>query len=157
MKIMQAFPSKYLKAADLQGRSYQMVIGHISLENVGTDQKQEIKPILYFRGAQKGIVLNRTNAEALSIVLGEETDAWPGHTVEIFSMRVQGPNGMTDGIRMRCIMPGVAAPVAAPMPGAAFNAPLGVPAVAAAPSPFGHAPGVPAVTGGEELDDAIPF
>ena len=152
MNINQAFPSKYLKAADLQGRSYTMVIGHVSMENVGTDQSQEVKPILYLRGAHKGIVLNKTNAEALSIPLGPETDAWPGHTVEIFSMPVMGPNGMTVGIRMRAVVAGVPQP-GAPVP--AFNAPLGP--LPTTPPAFTHAPGTPAVLGGNDLDDAIPF
>ena len=159
MNISQAFPSKYLKAADLQGRSFTLTISHVSLENVGNEQKQEIKPILYLRGAQKGIVLNKTNADALSIVLGDETDMWPNHAIEIFSMRVMGPNGMTDGIRMRCIVAGVPQPVA-PAPGAAFNAPLGSLPGQTMPPAFGHAPGTPErspVMGGGDLDDAIPF
>ena len=151
MNINQAFPSKYLKAADLNGRTYKMSISHVALESIGSDQNQETKPILYLRGAQKGIVLNKTNAEALAIVLGDETDGWPGHAIEIFPMRVMGPNGMTDGIRMRCVVASVGNdPLGAP----AHNAPLGA---TTTPAAFVHAPGSPAPLGGGDLDDSIPF
>ena len=109
MKIGAAFPSKYLKAVDLQGRSFQVQITGLRVEDVGTEGKPEHKPVLYLsyqgRPAEKPMVLNRTNADTIAMDLGDETDTWVGHTIELFSMRVQGPNGMTDGIRCRVIHP----------------------------------------------------
>jgi len=109
MKIGAAFPSRFLKADDLQGRTFQVQIAALRVEDVGQEGKPEHKPVLYFsyqgRQAEKGWVLNRTNADTLSMDLGDETDQWIGHTVELFSMRVQGPNGLTNGIRCRVIHP----------------------------------------------------
>ena len=105
MKLSEVFASDYLKAADLQGRSFQLVIDRCIMEDVGTAQKPDSKLCIYLRGAQKKFICNRTNAESISIVLGDETDNWRGHTLELFTMRVQGPNGMTDGIRCRVIVP----------------------------------------------------
>ena len=39
MKLSAAFPSKYLKADDLQGRSFNVQISHYAIEDVGTDDK----------------------------------------------------------------------------------------------------------------------
>jgi len=56
VNISQAFPSKYLKAADLQGRSYTMVVSHVSMENVGADQSYQTHKI----AEHVGCVAHRT-------------------------------------------------------------------------------------------------
>lgn len=101
MKISDAYPSKYLKSSDLQGREIKVVISHVTIEELTGDRGAESKPVLYFEGKQKGVVLNRTNSDTISHAYGDETDDWPGCELIIFSQRVQGPNGMTDGIRFR--------------------------------------------------------
>lgn len=105
MKLSAAFPSKYLKADDLQGRSFNVQISHYAIEDVGTDDKPQQKPVIYFTNAQKGMVLNRTNGESIGVVLGDEMDAWRGHILELFPQRVQGPNGMVNAIRCRVVLP----------------------------------------------------
>ena len=54
MRISAAFPSNYIKAADLQGRNVKVKIDRIEMEEVGG----EPKPSLYFLGKDKGMVLN---------------------------------------------------------------------------------------------------
>jgi len=49
MDINAAFPSKYLKAADLQSKHVGVVIDGIQMEDLGDDSK----PVLYFKGKQK--------------------------------------------------------------------------------------------------------
>lgn len=86
MKIGAAFPSKYLKAADLQGRRVPVTIDRVELEDVDDGDR---KPVLYFRGTDRGLVLNRTNAAALTDHLGtDETDQWRGRRVVLFPTRV---------------------------------------------------------------------
>lgn len=151
MKINEAFPSKYLKASDLQGRAYKLTINHVSIEDVGGDDQKQTKPVVYFREAAKGMVLNRTNADTIAIVLGEETDNWVGHILEVFSMRVQGPNGMVDGIRCRVDLPQHAAqpPIALGGQHAVVQRMPVTP-----PSP---AVGIDRTVGAQGLDDSIPF
>ena len=147
MKIAEAFPSKFLKSADLQGRTFTLPIASVQIEEIQGQGKTEHKPIIYFAGATKGMVLNRTNAEAISMVLGDETNDWIGHKLELFSMRVQGPNGMTDGLRCRVVLP-QAAPVRQPAPEIARPN----------QTPLGPVGGVAThAGGGNDLDDSIPF
>ena len=102
MKISGAFPSKYLKASDLGDRSLTVTIDNVVIENVGQEgSAEEHKPVIYFAGKQKGLVLNKTNAEAIAYVYGDETDAWLGKPVEIFTMMVSFQGRMTPGIRIR--------------------------------------------------------
>ena len=58
MDINSAFPSNYLKAADLRGGRVTVAIDSVVIENIG----DEDKPIVYFQGKEKGLVLNKTNA-----------------------------------------------------------------------------------------------
>ena len=58
MDINAAFPGEFLKAADLQGRQAAVVIDRVEMQKVGDDHK----PVAYFQGKDRGLVLNKTNA-----------------------------------------------------------------------------------------------
>lgn len=84
MKISDAFPSKYLKAADLpDGRDVRVQVQDVRLETL--EQSGDEKPVCYFIGKTRGLVLNSTNATAISAVLGDETESWHGQTIILFS------------------------------------------------------------------------
>ena len=57
--MRQAFPSKYLKSADLAGKRIPVVIREVVFEEVA--QNEADKPVLYFEGKERGMVLNKTN------------------------------------------------------------------------------------------------
>ena len=69
MRISAAFPSKYLKAADLQGKQVTVVMSHVTMETIGDDER----PVLYFKGKDKGLVLNKTNANTIADAFGDDT------------------------------------------------------------------------------------
>jgi hypothetical protein len=100
-QVSEAFPSKYLRAADLHGRTAKVVIDRVEMESVV--QNEPAKLVLYFKGKEKGVVLNKTNALNLSSVWGDDTDSWIGGPVELFSMKVQFQSNLVDAIRMRAI------------------------------------------------------
>jgi hypothetical protein len=75
--------SKYLKAADLNGGDKVVTIDRVVEEEVGLEKER--KPVVYFNGLQKGLVLNKTNADRLAHRLGDETKAWRGAGVELYS------------------------------------------------------------------------
>ena len=99
MKIGQAFPSKWLKAADLSGKEYTMTMQRVGMETIGDDHEE--KPVLYFQGAQKGLMLNKTNAEAIAIVYGDETEQWTGKQVVVYPDITQYQGRRVDCIRVR--------------------------------------------------------
>lgn len=84
MKIDSAFPSKYLRADDLRGRRVKVKISHVEMADVGDAEMPEDKPIVFFEGKSKGLVLNRTNAGTIAAVYGDETDNWVGKEIELF-------------------------------------------------------------------------
>ena len=114
MNINGAFPSTYLKAADLAGRRAIVTISHVKLEDVGDDAK----PILYFQGKEKGLVLNKTNANMITEITGsDETDHWKGKAIVLYVTKVDYQGKRVDGIRVDYPANGNgAAPVAPPPP-----------------------------------------
>jgi len=101
MDINTAFPSKFLKAADLKGRRVQVVIAEVSMQDVG-DKTEGDKPVVYFEGKEKGLVLNRTNSTSIAELSNDsfETDDWVGTTIVLFSTKVDYQGRRVDAIRV---------------------------------------------------------
>jgi hypothetical protein len=96
-KISEEFPSKYLRAADLQGRQVAVIIDRTEHEELGNDRKL----VLYFEGKQKGIVLNKTNAQTIVAAYGDDTDDWRGGELVLFSTMVSFNNQQVEAIRVK--------------------------------------------------------
>ena len=103
MKSSDAFPSKFLKSADVKAKPVIAVISHVEMEAVGQGADQKNKPILYLEG-HKPIVLNRTNFETLEEAFGD-SDNWPNHKVKIHSALTRFQGKAVDGIRVSPIVP----------------------------------------------------
>lgn len=97
MRTSEAFPSKYLKASDLQQRQVLVKMANVEYEMIGDDKKL----ILYFQGKEKGMVLNKTNANNISMIYGDETDDWQGHEVVLFEAMVDFQGKTVPAIRVR--------------------------------------------------------
>ena len=116
MKINSAFPSKYLKADVDITEDVIVTIKSIKVENVGQAGKQEQKPVVFFQELDKGLVLNKTNANMISkIAKTDETDDWKGTKIRLIATEVEYQGEIVMGIRVREIKRAAAAkPVAAP-------------------------------------------
>ncbi len=95
--INDEFPSKYLKASDLKGRNVKVKISHTTREQIGDDHKL----ILYFQGTEKGMVLNKTNANNIATIYGEETDDWATQEIVLFEAMVDFQGKTVPAIRVR--------------------------------------------------------
>ncbi len=143
MRIGEAFPSKYLKASDIPSAQFvPLMIDRVETEDVGSEGSPEHKPVMYFVGKEKGIVLNKTNAEMVAAAYGDETDDWHGKRVSIYSTTTsyQGKNVPC----LRLAIP--KAPVTKPV------APVMQRPPQQAPDPF-----VEEIAGQEIEPDSIPF
>lgn len=97
MNIGSAFPSTYLKAADLQGRRVSVTIAGVRMEDIGGEHK----PILSFVGKDKGLVLNKTNANMIAEITGsEETDEWEGQAIVLYPTKTDFQGKRVDAIRV---------------------------------------------------------
>jgi hypothetical protein len=96
MNIDQVFPSKYIKSSDLKGRKVKLQIDRVTVEELNDERK----PIVYFEGKDKGMVLNRTNSDTITSVYGTETDDWSGKEVTLYTARVSYKGTIVDGVRV---------------------------------------------------------
>ena len=97
MKGSDIFPSKYIKADDLQGRDVNVTISNVEMEKLGDDSK----PILYFKGKEKGMVCNRTNFDRIAFMYGDETDDWGGKQVTLTTEFVQFQGKTMKALRIK--------------------------------------------------------
>ncbi len=96
MNIRDAFPSNYLKAAELR-RELTVTIESLALEAVGSDQK----PVLRFKEIAASLVVNRTNAAFLASKFGQETDMWRGKLITLFVVSVPFRGQTVPAIRIK--------------------------------------------------------
>jgi predicted hydrocarbon binding protein len=96
VNINDQFPSKYLKASDLKGKKIKVTISEVGKEEVGDGNK----PVLYFVGKDKGMVLNKTNAMTIASSYGPDTDKWEGKELCLYSAKVNFQNQMVDSLRV---------------------------------------------------------
>ena len=113
--INDAFPSNYLKVSDLKGSQPVVVIDRVEFEPVG--RQREMKPILYFAGKEKGIVLNKTNANTVAHLAGTpETTEWTGVRIRLYSTHVEFQGETVEAIRVKAAPPGAVTTAAPPPP-----------------------------------------
>jgi hypothetical protein len=115
--MSDAFPSNYLRASDLQNRTVRVVISGIQSEKIGDDTK----PVLYFQGKAKGLVLNKTNANNIALVYGDESDNWMNRPLDIYPTMVDYQGRSVEAIRVK--VPPITQPVAPPVQQSAADMP----------------------------------
>ena len=101
MKTADLFPSKYLKAADLDG-DVEVTIRTVEQEEF-KDDDGVIKPkgVCYFEEGELGLLCNKTNWKALVGMFGDESDNWAGKTITLTVMDVQFKDEMVPAIRVK--------------------------------------------------------
>lgn len=100
--INDIFPSKYLKAHELKGTSPTVTIERVGVEQVRSRVKVDTKPVLYFRGKTKGLLLNKTMAQSLTeIAQSPLTERWPGVAVTLYATTATFDKAVHDVIRIK--------------------------------------------------------
>jgi hypothetical protein len=113
MNINQVFPRKYAIGQDIDGKQPTLAIRAVTLEQMG--ESHEKKPVIWFTGAKKGVVLNKTMARAIAELYGPETDSWTGKYVTLYADLVKAFGEDHLAIRVK-------APAAHKLPGYAMPA-----------------------------------
>ena len=111
MNINDMYPSKYLKSADVKPHRIDLQVARVVIEDVA---ENENKPVMYFNGKEKGLVLGKNNALLCAHVWGDESDAWVGQWLTLFSEPKTFQGKVVDGLSVAPKLP-----TAAPQPEAA--------------------------------------
>ena len=75
--------SKYLKAADLNGKATKVIIDGVNLVEFENDDGKETKPCLTLQGKEKRVVCNRTTVFELGSAYGFDSDSWIGKEIKL--------------------------------------------------------------------------
>lgn len=98
MKATEAFPSKFISAADLGGHEATVKITHVAPDEIGGKQKY----ICYFAGKKKGLVLNKTNWNTIARISGhDDTDDWTGVEVVLYEAMVDFQGDSVPAVRIK--------------------------------------------------------
>jgi hypothetical protein len=96
MDIHSAFPSAYLKAADLDGPT-RRIITRVSIKDIRGDKKV----IADFADDGLPLILNKTNARAIARAYGSDTDRWIGKPIELVEALVDFQGNTVPAVRVR--------------------------------------------------------
>lgn len=116
MNYEALYPSKYLKAADLEGSPVTVVIEKVVEEEM---QDGEVKPVLHFQGAHKAHVMPRINGRKIAELVGSnETREWAGKAITLYPSQTEMGGKMVDCVRIRAAgtNPGPSTPAASVLP-----------------------------------------
>lgn len=94
----------YVGAHDLQpGQELKITIDSVSKEPVkGQDGKEEMCIVAKIRGAQKPIILNKTNCKLIAKVLDTPyIEEWAGKSVIIYAAKVKAFGEMVEALRVK--------------------------------------------------------
>jgi len=98
--IDELFPSPYLTAADVKDKPIVTIKGFSKKTMKNKQGEEEVKPVLFFNEFEKGMVLNKTNANAIVKMYGKILDEWVGERVQLHSVTVAAFGESTDAIRV---------------------------------------------------------
>jgi hypothetical protein len=79
MQLNDVFGGDSLKAADLQGREFNLVIASVEAKKFDNGNKLVIR----FANAKKSLVANKTNSRRIALMYGENTDFWVGKQITL--------------------------------------------------------------------------
>jgi len=108
MRRDEAFPAKFLKAADVKEAPLFAVISYVEMETVGQGTDSKSKPVMYFEGHDRPMVVNATNWDALADAYGDDSDGWAGHKIKIRCARTHYAGKAVDGLRVEAVSNGKA-------------------------------------------------
>lgn len=110
MRIGEAFPSNYLKFSDCEP-DITLTITNCTMDELGQGAEKETKPVLHFKETDKGLVLNKTNANTIQEVLkSDDTDNWIGKRITLGAAEVEYAGRVMMGIRVRLRVAGGSSP-----------------------------------------------
>lgn len=101
MKSSDVFPSRYLKAEELD-EDVALTMSHVDMEEMKTQKGEaQNKPVLYFKEIDKGLVLNKTNWSLIAKQYGDESDEWAGKPVTLTVLDVDSFGDVVSAIRIK--------------------------------------------------------
>lgn len=102
MKRKEVFPSNFLKADDIPGMGETFKMKELKIVEIKDIDTQELipKPVLFFDGLEKGLILNATNWDRIAKFHGDESKGWAGKKIKLVLEAVTAFGKTSDCIRV---------------------------------------------------------
>ena len=111
----QAFPSKWLKSADVPPTGVDVTIVKVEQEEVDYGDGPKLATNVTLAEMPKPLGLNATNWDSIESLHGKDSDEWIGKKVRLYSTKTRNPSGAT--VPCIRIMPAVGGSAVADVPG----------------------------------------
>lgn len=108
MDVRTLFDKAYIYAYDLQGRDVTVEIVKVTGGTlVGTGGKSNKKPVIFFKGSEKGLALNITNARTIAGLYGNsfKSEDWIGKRITLYPTTTTFGAQTVECIRVRNAIP----------------------------------------------------
>lgn len=107
MDVRKLYDKDYIYDYDLEGRDITVTIERVAGGTlVGTGGKSNKKPVVFFKGTEKGLALNITNARVIAGLYGGfESAAWIGKRITLYPTTTTFGAQTVGCIRIRNVIP----------------------------------------------------
>ncbi len=100
--------SKWLKAGDLKDEGgkpikARLIIARAEVVEFSNDKSKKVG--IFFEGKEKGLVLNKTNAQLIAEQHGQDMDGWAGKKIAIYPTTTDFGGDRVDCIRVEQAIP----------------------------------------------------
>lgn len=94
-------PAYYLRGLELDDREISVTISHLKVERVKSSGVTRKRPVLYFSGIDRGLVLNKGNAQTIAAMYGDDAAQWIGKKIVIHRERFEFSDSTIDVVRVK--------------------------------------------------------
>ena len=107
--VLSMYDNEFLYAYDLDGKDVTVCIERVKQGEIDSHRKGEKptkKPVLYFKGKEKGLMLCITNTRSIIALYGTDKAAeWAGKWITLFPTTTTFGSKTVDCIRVRPVIP----------------------------------------------------
>lgn len=109
MDVRALFDKEFLYHYDLQGADRVVTIAKVVQGTLTNKTKKTKKPVVYFKGKEKGLALNITNVKAIGGMYGYKVEDWIDKRITLYPTTCQFGSDTVECIRVRPTKPGAKA------------------------------------------------
>lgn len=95
------FDNAYVGAWDLDGKDVTVTIEKVTAGTLTSQRGTDKKPILHFKGTEKGFVANKTNCKTIATMYGTNVEEWVGKKITLYATTTSAGGETVECIRVR--------------------------------------------------------
>lgn len=101
MRVSETYGGNTLTAEDMPNDGMRVTIRRVIMKTFEDNGRERDKLVLHFEETTKSLVLNKTNADIITEMYGDETDDWEGQAIDLYRTKVEFNGKRVPAIRVR--------------------------------------------------------